>query len=573
MNAITALSDRIGTVDADGTYIKASTTNNIATNLKALDAALSGINTTRTVAADNNAAGTSLAGGAKTTIAGGKASDSSATNITTKMTVDEGNAKIEVALNDDIKVKTVEASGQIKGGSLTDGTATLSGGNLTGVNNIEAAGTIKAGSLEVNGKDITAALVEKGKVEADSKGFIDGDTLYKEVRPAADGAYVKSNSTTAANLTALDQQVKANAEAIGTIGNVEDVRNLMTNVSDLKTQDGQIVPKEEAKSDEFVKGATVYEYLNKEALSIGESSNRIAIGKGSQATGTQSIAVGFGNKVTGNNSGAFGDPNEISSNGSYTIGNNNKITADGSFALGNDNAISGENSVAIGHENTIGGSNTFVLGNNVTANVDNAVVLGNNSTAEAGAVSVGSEGRERQIKHVAPGVDDTDAANVAQLKAVDQNAVNNDMILNNRISNLDNKVNKVGAGAAALAALHPIDTDDKFSMGLGYGHYHSANAAAIGLFYRPTDKVMLSVGGTMGNGENMINAGITFALDKGKGFGTSKAAMARKIEAQGQQITAQNAKIAVQEAENAEQRVEIQALKEALARLEAKMNK
>lgn len=110
------------------------------------------------------------------------------------------------------------------------------------------------------------------------------------------------------------------------------------------------------------------------------------------------------------------------------------------------------------------------------------------------------------------------------------------------------------------------------AVGLGYGNYRDAHAGALGMFYRPTDKVMLSVGGTMGNGENMINAGITFALDKGKGFGTSKAAMARKINdltaenaAQGQQIAVQNEKIAAQD-------VEIQILKEALARLEAKVN-
>ena len=177
--------------------------------------------------------------------------------------------------------------------------------------------------------------------------------------------------------------------------------------------------------------------------------------------------------------------------------------------------------------------------NNVTANANNAVVLGNNSTAEENnAVSVGSAGGERQIKHVAAGLDGTDAVNVSQLKALEQQATGNDVMLNNRINNVDNKINKVGAGAAALAALHPLDTDDKFSMGLGYGNYRDAHAGAIGLFYRPTDKVMLSVASSMGNGENMINAGITFALDKGKGFGTSKAAMARKINQQENQIQA-----------------------------------
>ena len=83
-------------------------------------------------------------------------------------------------------------------------------------------------------------------------------------------------------------------------------------------------------------------------------------------------------------------------------------------------------------------------------------------------------------------------------------------------------------------------------MGLGYGNYHGSNAMALGLFYRPTEKVMFSVGGSMGNGENMINAGISFALDKGKGFATSKAAMARKIAAQDEEIKSlkeENAKL------------------------------
>jgi len=103
-------------------------------------------------------------------------------------------------------------------------------------------------------------------------------------------------------------------------------------------------------------------------------------------------------------------------------------------------------------------------------------------------------------------------------------------------------------------------------MGLGYGHYHSANAMAMGLFYRPTEKVMFSVGGAFGNGENMINAGISFALDKGKGFGTSKAAMARKIAAQGEEIQSLKA-------ENAEIKEQNAKLAERLAAIEAKLGK
>ena len=136
--------------------------------------------------------------------------------------------------------------------------------------------------------------------------------------------------------------------------------------------------------------------------------------------------------------------------------------------------------------------------------------------------------------------------------------------VSHRIDNMDSKVEKVGAGAAALAALHPMDTDGKFSMAAGFGNYRSANAMALGVFYRPTDQVMFSMGGSMGNGENMINAGVSFALDKG--ISTSKAAMARTIKAQGEKISEQDAKIQTLEAENAK-------LAERLAAIEAKLGK
>lgn len=85
--------------------------------------------------------------------------------------------------------------------------------------------------------------------------------------------------------------------------------------------------------------------------------------------------------------------------------------------------------------------------------------------------------------------------------------------LDYRVDNLGSRVDKVGAGAAALAALHPMDfdPDDKLTFAAGYGNYKGKNAAAVGAFYRPDEKVMLSVGGTFGNGENMVNAGISFS--------------------------------------------------------------
>ena len=103
--------------------------------------------------------------------------------------------------------------------------------------------------------------------------------------------------------------------------------------------------------------------------------------------------------------------------------------------------------------------------------------------------------------------------------------------LDYRVDNLGSRVDKVGAGAAALAALHPMDfdPDDKLTIAAGYGNYKGKNAAAVGAFYRPDEKVMLSVGGTFGNGENMVNAGISFSLDRTARVSNSRTAMAKEI--------------------------------------------
>ena len=127
-----------------------------------------------------------------------------------------------------------------------------------------------------------------------------------------------------------------------------------------------------------------------------------------------------------------------------------------------------------------------------------------------------------RIENVADGVNPTDAVNVRQL------------------DKLGNRVDKVGAGAAALAALHPLDfdPDDKLSFSAGVGNYGGETASALGMFYRPTEKVMLSAAGTMGNGENMVNMGVTFALDRKNNVSNSRVAMAREIQDLREQVAA-----------------------------------
>lgn len=165
----------------------------------------------------------------------------------------------------------------------------------------------------------------------------------------------------------------------------------------------------------------------------------------------------------------------------------------------------------------------------------------------------------QNITNVADGKvekDSKDAINGGQLhqaKADINNridGVENQVVSNtNRINQLGSRVNKVGAGAAALAALHPMDfdPDDKLTFSAGYGNYGGENAAAIGAYYRPDEKVMFSVAGTVGNGENMVNAGISFALDRTNHVSNSRTALAREVIDLRGQLAVMGAKMAKME--------------------------
>ena len=152
------------------------------------------------------------------------------------------------------------------------------------------------------------------------------------------------------------------------------------------------------------------------------------------------------------------------------------------------------------------------------------------------------------ITNVAAGKEDMDAVNYSQLKGVQQQVTNNSMAITNignKVGELDNRIDEVGAGAAALAALHPLDfdPDDKWDFAAGYGNYRGENAVAIGAFYRPNEDTMFSVGGTVGNGDNMVNAGVSFKLGQGNGVSTSRVAMAKEIKSMRDIVAKQDAQI------------------------------
>ena len=142
-----------------------------------------------------------------------------------------------------------------------------------------------------------------------------------------------------------------------------------------------------------------------------------------------------------------------------------------------------------------------------------------------------------------------DAVNGGQLYATNQlvkENASNISLLGNSINKLDNRVDKVGAGAAALAALHPLDFDpeDKWDFAAGYGNYSGASAVALGAYYRPNEDTMFSVGGSFGNGENMVNAGVSLKLGQSNHTSASKAAMEKKISALSQEVEELKAAIA-----------------------------
>lgn len=159
-------------------------------------------------------------------------------------------------------------------------------------------------------------------------------------------------------------------------------------------------------------------------------------------------------------------------------------------------------------------------------------------TIKQGNVNMGGN----KIEGVAPGKvsqDSTDAVNGSQLWQRDQ-AING---LSGSVNKLGNRINRVGAGAAALAALHPLDfdPDDKWDFAAGYGNYRGANAAAVGAYYRPNEDTMFSVGGSFGGGENMVNAGVSFKVGQGNHVSTSRVAMAKEIKDLRQNVANLNA--------------------------------
>lgn len=227
--------------------------------------------------------------------------------------------------------------------------------------------------------------------------------------------------------------------------------------------------------------------------------------------------------------------------------------------------------------------NKAITVNKVTAG---DTTISSNGVSIAGGPSMTKDGIDaagKKITNVAAGTATTDAVNYGQLKGVESKVDSNTQninYLNGRVGELGDRINKVGAGAAALAALHPLDFDpeDKWDFAAGVGNYRNATAAAVGLFYRPNERTMFNLGWTMGDNRNMVNGGFSLKFGKSnKYIKYSKAEMASVIDKQSREIAelkardVQNAKDkAEMKADNAEMKAEIEALKKQVEALAAK---
>ena len=202
------------------------------------------------------------------------------------------------------------------------------------------------------------------------------------------------------------------------------------------------------------------------------------------------------------------------------------------------------------------------------SNLSDAVVKVNDKVGDTSKLTTANLGNN--LSDAVVKVDDKTKQNAKDIETVNGRVDT----LGGAVAKLDSRVNKVGAGAAALAALHPMefDSDNKLSFAAGVGNYRGTNAAAIGAFYRPSEQVMFSISGNMGNGENMVNAGVSFALDRPSKTPTTKAALVKTVVAQNEQIAALNETVAEQSNALEAQSKEIAELKAMVQKLAAKQN-
>ena len=362
-----------------------------------------------------------------------------------------------------------------------------------------------------------STTVINSKVSVDKDGKISGVAAGEVSSTSTDAINGSQLHQTNENVAALDKRVTQNEADIAT-----NKANIAQNAADIAQNKADIAAN---RAD-----------IDKNKADIAQNKADIAQNKADIAQNKADIAQNktdiknLDNRVT--------NVEELAKkHTTVTAGDNITVTEDTNKDGGKEYKVALDKDIkldSVTTGQTVMNNDGLKVGDKVSVSKD-AVTAGKTSISDEG-VKVGDKtyisdkglnANGQQITNVADGKENGDAVNYGQLKGVENQVVSN----TNRINQLGSRVNKVGAGAAALAALHPMDfdPDDKLTFSAGYGNYGGENAAAIGAYYRPDEKVMFSVGGTVGNGENMVNAGVSFSLDRTNHVSNSRTAMAREI--------------------------------------------
>ena len=271
------------------------------------------------------------------------------------------------------------------------------------------------------------------------------------------------------------------------------------------------------------------------------------VASNTEAIGNLNTRVdGLDDRVTSNTAAINKNTEAIGNLNTRVDGLDTRVTDVENLAKKHTTVEAGNNITVTETTNTDGGKK-YTVGMAKDITVDSVNVGGKTYVSEAGLNANGNK-----VTQVADGnidKDSKDAVNGGQLYATNQlvkENASNISLLGNSINKLDNRVDKVGAGAAALAALQPLgfDPEDKWDFAAGYGNYSGASAVALGAYYRPNEDTMFSVGGSFGNGENMVNAGVSLKLGQSNHTPASKAAMEKKISALSQEVEELKAAIA-----------------------------
>lgn len=402
-----------------------------------------------------------------------------------------------------------------------DKKANIDASNI-GSNLKNADGTAASEEDQKKNAESWGKAIGTGKVKESDNRLVTGDTVAKaikdETRVSEDGTYVQKDATAGENLKNLDDQVKKNTDNITSIKNITD--NLDNNYA--KTDLSNV-------TDE---GKTTIKNLAQDAVKVVNGKNTTVTTK-TETNGNISYAVNVDDSAIKDVMKEDMDKKADRDAGNLTdsdVTSWQKKLGTGESQSGDHRLISGDTLYNALKE--VDG-NTLMKTDGVTINID--------QTGTAKTIDVrGKDGVTRTITGIA--TDPSDPTSAANVDYVDHRVES----LNSRMTH---EVSRAGAGAAALAALHPLewDPDSKFEFALGYGHYKAANAAALGLFYRPNEDVMYNLGGTLGNGDAMMSGGVTFRFGtKGRKPKASPLAMQQTIMDQNAKIEHQDEMLKIQ---------------------------